>query len=450
MTSGTVYNLAMAWTRRKSPTAGVFVREPLCLSVAALVWALTVTSWAQPHGSGGVNRPEHLAKPYVVLVSLDGFKPEYLDRFHLPNLGRVMARGVRARAMVPVFPTLTFPNHYSLVTGLRPARHGIVSNNFWDPERARKYSMSDGTGVTDGTWYGGEPIWVTAETQGMVAACFFWPGSEAAIKAVRPTFTTPYDGKVPNGERVKTVIDWLRMPRERRPHLITLYFSDVDTATHRGPLDSPDVEKAVRSVDVAIGALLDGVDALPIRNRVNLLITSDHGMVDTTQAQSVALESVLLPHGMSEITQSFGGPVASLHLRSGILRAAAIRDEINATLQHGRAYRRGELPERFHYRGNPRAGDVVVVMDESWTLRTPGQRQGSLERWGQHGWDNGLPSMRATFLAVGPGIRRGARIGDVRNIDVYSLMTELLGLRAARGIDGRPGRIKAMISRQER
>ncbi|HXH33216.1 MAG TPA: ectonucleotide pyrophosphatase/phosphodiesterase, partial [Plantibacter sp.] len=334
-----------------------------------------------------------------------------------------------------------------LVTGLRPTRHGIVSNTFWDARRAQQYAISDETAVRDGAWYGGEPIWVTAERQGMVAACFFWPGSEAAIKGVRPTFTRAYDGTVPNGVRVQTVIDWLQLPTKRRPHVITLYFSDTDTAGHDGPLDSRRVEEAARSVDIAIGSLLDGVDALPIHNRVNLLITSDHGMVETTLAQAVALDTLLGPENISEISRSFGGPVASLHVRGGMPRAAAIRDAINATLRHGRAYLRRELPARFHYRTNPRAGDVVVVMEESWTMRTSDRPESHPERRGMHGWDNGLPSMRATFLAMGPRIRRGATIGDVRNIDVYPLMTELLGLRGAPGIDGRAGRIWRVIRR---
>src|SRR5262245_14400765 len=190
-------------------------------------------------GSGGINRPEHLAKPSLVLVSFDGFRADYLDRLALPNFRRVMARGVRAQALRPVFPAITFPNHYSLVTGLYPGHHGIVENTFFDPVRKAAYSFRDQATVTDGTWYGGEPIWVTGESQGMVTACFFWPGSEAAIKGVRPTYWNKYDGSVSNNARVAKVDEWLRLPEARRPHLITLYFSDLDSASHRAAVDGP-------------------------------------------------------------------------------------------------------------------------------------------------------------------------------------------------------------------
>ena len=420
----------------------VRLRCAALIALAALALCADRGRVSAQGGSGGVNRPEYQARPYVILVSIDGLKPEYLDRFDLPNLQRVITRGARARAMIPVFPTLTFPNHYSLVTGLRPARHGIVANSFYDPQRKQKYSLNDGAAVTDGTWYGGEPIWVTAETQGMVAACFFWPGSEAAIKGVRPSLYQNYVNTTPNAERVATVLEWLRLPAERRPHLITLYFSTIDSASHDGPLSTPAVARSAQELDEVIGPLLNGIDALPFRADVSLLITSDHGMVDTMPARVVAMDSLI---DMSGVIESYGGPVASLHVPDAA-RAIEIRDQVNARLTHGRAYLRQEVPERFYYRENPRAGDVVVIMDESWILERT-TRKARAESWGQHGWDNMLPSMRATFVAMGPGIRSGATVGEVENIDVYPLMTELLGLKAAAGIDGRPGRIRSMIAR---
>jgi predicted AlkP superfamily pyrophosphatase or phosphodiesterase len=410
------------------------------LAVVALFFASL--SFTAQNGSGGVNRPDQITKPYVILVSVDGLKPEYLDRFTLPNFQRVMKRGARARGMIPVFPTLTFPNHYSLVTGLRPARHGIVFNSFLDPARNERYALGDENSVTDGTWYGGEPIWVTAEMQGMVAACFFWPGSEAAIKGIRPSLNRKYLHTTPNSERVSAVLDWLRLPPASRPHLLTLYFSTVDSASHGGRLDDPAVEKSAREVDAAIGQLLDGIDALPIASEINLLITSDHGMVDTRRTQTIDIETLA---DMSGVAAVFGGPVTVVHVPDPA-RASQIRDQINARLTHGRAYLRGEVPERFYLRDNPRAGDVVVIMDEGWTMER-GSGRARVEEWGQHGWDNMLPSMRATFIALGPTIRSGLTVDEVENIDVYPFMAELLGLRPAEGIDGKAGRIRGMIAK---
>lgn len=394
-------------------------------------------------GSGGINRPEHLAKPSLVLVSFDGFRADYLDRLNLPNFRRVMARGVRAQALRPVFPAITFPNHYSLVTGLHPGRHGIVENTFFDPVRNATYSFRDQATVTDGTWYGGEPIWVTGESQGMVTACFFWPGSEAAIKGVRPTYWNKYDGTVSNANRVATVLEWLRLPDARRPHLITLYFSDIDSASHRAALDGPEVEKAVMAMDAALGSLLDGIDALPTRNRVILLLTSDHGMANTSAAQTVQLGSLV---DTSNIKPSFSGPVAGLHVSGGAASAQRVRDQLNAKLTNGRAYLRQDLPERYHLRETPRAGDVIVVMDEGWTMATSIINRGLIQStWGTHGWPPDVASMRAIFLIAGPGIGKGVTIPEVENVDVYPLMTELLGLKAATGIDGQAGRISGLI-----
>ena len=417
---------------------------PLFRAAFLLTTVFVSALGASQGGSGGVNRAEQLDKPYVILVSLDGFRADYLDRFPLPNLRRIMQRGARARSMVPVFPSLTFPNHYSLVTGLFPDRHGIVSNSFYDPARAEKYSMYEDA-VRDGSWYHGEPIWVTAESQGMVAACFFWPGSEAAINGVRPTFSKPYDGKVSNAARVKGVLDWLKMPAERRPHLITVYFSEVDDASHLGSVSDPRVERAARTVDRSIGQLLDGIDALPLKDRVYVIVTSDHGMIDTTRRQSVSIDSLV---DLGGVVHTFVGPVTSLHVRdNNIARATQLRDQLNARLANGRAYLRREVPERFRYSADPRVGDVVVVMEEGWTLRRSYDLRSMVrQRWGMHGWDPDLTSMRAIFLAIGPGLRAGNVIGDIRNVDVYPLMAELLGLRLADEIDGTAGHLRQLLT----
>jgi predicted AlkP superfamily pyrophosphatase or phosphodiesterase len=285
---------------------------------------------------------------------------------------------------------------------------------------------------------------VTAETQGMVAACFFWPGSEAPIRGVRPTMWKPYDENIANDQRVATVLEWLRFPAERRPHLITLYFSDVDSASHRGPLDAPAVQHAAASVDRSIGALLRGLDALPIRDRVYLMLTSDHGMAEIAREREIVLDSLV---NMSEVEAAFGGPVTNLHVRGGAARAARMRDQLNDRLAHGRAYLRQELPERFHYRADPRAGDVVVVMDESWTLVTGLTRlaRSFRGRRGMHGWDPALSSMHALFVVAGPGIRPRTTAPEIQNVDVYPFVAELLGLDGADGSDGRPGEIRRSV-----
>jgi predicted AlkP superfamily pyrophosphatase or phosphodiesterase len=395
--------------------------------------------------SGGTNRPERRDAPYLILISFDGFRPDYLDRFDLPNFRRVAASGARARAMIPVFPSLTFPNHYSLVTGLHPERHGIVANTFYDPSRDQTYSLSDRAAVSDGSWYRGEPIWATAEMQGMVAACFFWPGSEAPIGGIRPTFWKEFDSSLPNDDRVKTVLDWLTLEPARRPHLIALYFSEVDSTSHRVGLDSPDIERAARSVDRTLGLLLDGVAALPSEQEVYLVLSSDHGMVETSAAHEIKLDSLV---DLTGVRVGFDGPVASLHVGGDAYRARTLRDQINARLPHGHAYLREQLPGRYRYRADPRAGDVVVVMNEPWRLTSPARRRATHDRFGMHGWDPASASMHAMFLVMGPDITPGTVLPSVHNVDVYPFLTELLGLRPAEKIDGRPGVIGNQVRRR--
>jgi predicted AlkP superfamily pyrophosphatase or phosphodiesterase len=397
-----------------------------------------------PNGSGGVNDPAHREKASLVLISLDGFRADYLDRSDLPNVRRVLRRGARARAMVPVFPSLTFPNHYSLVTGLRPDRHGLVGNTFFDPVRQQTYSLRDPQTVGDGTWYRGEPIWVTAERQGMVAACYFWPGSEAAIAGIRPTLWMKYDGTVPNAARVDTVLDWLRMPEERRPHLLTLYMSDIDSASHQNELGTGHIDGALRAVDAALGRLLDGIDALPIRERVLVVLTSDHGMANTSAAQSIGIDSLI---DMTGLLLAEGGPVGNLHVPGGASRAREVRDAINRRLRHGRAYLRKDVPERLRYRADPRIGDIVIIMNEGYIVETPERqaRRTRKEPFGMHGWDPSLPSMHAIFAVAGPGVRSGVTVPPVENVDVYPFLTEVLDLTPARPLDGRPGRISGLV-----
>lgn len=392
-------------------------------------------------GTGGVNAPAQRGKPHVILISFDGMRSEYLDRLELPNFQRLIRTGVRSAGMIPTFPSKTFPNHYSIVTGWHAGRHGLVANNFWDPERNAGYRMSDTGSVRDSSWYRGEPIWVTAEKQGMVAASFFWPGSEAAIGGVRPTFAKKYDTRVPNFARVDTVLDWLALPDARRPHMVTMYFSTTDHAGHEsGPL-SPQLDTAAWAVDSALGRLIDGVQRLPIRDRVYFVLVADHGMLEQSPRWYVGLDTLIDTTG---VIIADAGPNANLHVRGGAERARVLRDSINRRMRHGRAYLRRDVPARLHYT-EPRVGDVVVIMDKYYTIgrsnRPP--REGT----GTHGWDPAIPELHAIFVASGPRIPAGRTIPAFENVEIYPWLTELLELRMAPGTDGRRGRLAALIAR---
>jgi len=390
---------------------------------------LTAQETGSASPTGGVNAARWLDAPYVVLVSFDGFADRYLDAHDLPNFGRVLERGVRAQGMIPSFPTKTFPNHYTLVTGLYPGHHGIVANTFMDPATGRTYRISDRAAVEDGGWYRGEPLWMTAERQGMVAASFFWVGSEA--EGLRPTHWRRFDGSVPEDARVDQVLEWLAAPAAERPHLITTYFELVDDAGHRYGPDSPDLVPALREADRLVGRLLDGIDRLPYGDRVYLVLVSDHGMDQHPAARTVYMEDAVDLSGLR-----FGntGEVVNVYVTGGRARARALRDRLNTGLEGVRFYLREETPARFHYRADPRAGDLVGVPDPHvmvFPTRDRAARDG-----GGHGWDPEYQGMRALFVAAGPRLKAGATIPAFQNVHVYPFLAELLGLTPAPGIDG--------------
>ena len=374
-------------------------------------------------------------RPTVVLVSIDGFRSDYFDRYPAPNLHRLAARGVRA-PLVPVFPTKTFPNHYAIATGLYPEHSGIVENTMYDPAFDAVFQISDSAAVADARWWGGEPLWVTVERQGQIAASCFWPGSEAAIGSVRPHYWLHYDVRMPDSARVHQVLDWLSLPAAARPTFVTLYFSAVDHAGHESGPSSPAVARAVLQVDTAIGRLLDGLEASGWNDRVNVIVVADHGMSPIATDSVVALDDYLSLAAVSRITG--GNPDLGLWPRAGledsVVRALAGRNP------HLGVWRRDAIPERFHYRANPRIPPVVVLAEPGWSVaarRSDVTSHADRYTGGAHGYDDTVAVMRALFVAAGPAFRQGVTAAPFRNIHVYDLVARILGLTPAPN-DGSP------------
>jgi len=411
-------------------------RSPAAFATVLIVSACLGPSRAHTErattGTGGLNDARWLEAPYVVLVSLDGFRADYLDRFPTPTLVRFANGGARAARMIPTFPTKTYPTHYSVATGMYSEHHGIVGNRFWDPVRHEAYSISDRATVEDGTWYRGEPIWVTAERQGMVAACFFFIGSEAPVDGIRPTHWNRYDASIPNETRVDRVIEWLSLPAATRPHMITLYMSDADDAGHaEGPF-SGRTREAVSRVDAMLGRLLEGIEALPHGDRVTVVVTSDHGMMRAEADRAQVLDTTVF----RGIRVSEWGPYASVVIEDGgPQRARRLRDSLAVALPEADVWLREEVPGRLHYRADPRIGDLVVLASPGATVVAPDRRP--VRDGFSHGWDNQTPDMGAVFLAMGARIRPGAWVDAFESVHVYPLLAELLGLETAEGVDGR-------------
>ena len=365
------------------------------------------------------------------MVSFDGMRHDLLDRTSTPNFDRVARGGVRASGLIPSYPSKTFPNHYSLATGLYPARHGIVDNAFYDPDRDAVYRLGDTATVRDGTWYGGEPIWVTAEKQGVRSASFYWVGSEAAIQGVRPTYFRYYDDAFPYEARVDTVLHWLSLPVAERPQLVTLYFSEPDHVLHGSGPEAPAVDSTVSRMDALLGRLLDGLAGLPIADSVYLVLVSDHGMAEVPADQTIALENAANLDGVRIVHNT---TQALLYFDGHEQRQWAVYEALRDRLPHAAVYLRDETPAEWRYRDNDRIGDVVVAAEPGWVIRS-----GSRRPWpggGMHGWDPAFEPMRGIFMAMGPGIEPGRRVPAFRNVHVYPLLAHILGLEPA-DTDGR-------------
>jgi len=396
-----------------------------------------VESYAK--GTGGNNAVHQQDKPYLILISVDGFRWDYMDRYPTPNMDRISAGGSTAERLRPVFPTLTFPNHYSIATGLYPAHHGLVGNEFHEPKRDLWYSMRDRKTVEDRWFYNGEPIWVTAETQGMVAASFFFVGTEAPVNGVSPTHWRSFDKKITGEERVDQVLTWLAEPEEDRPHIFTLYFEDVDDHSHWYGPDSTENIEAISQVDTYIGRLLDGLEQLPFAQDINIILLSDHG-------QGAYLEDpqpyLLTEHvNLNEMSIIEGGSYLFLYFdHEDPQRAKDIVSTVNESWKHGRAYLPHDAPANWHIENNPRFPDVILTPQAGHAVLSTAEKSVKINA-GDHGWAPEDPDMQGFFLACGPNIKAGESLGTVYNIDVYPLMLSILGLEPPELMDGDAGRL---------
>ncbi|MEK6611221.1 MAG: ectonucleotide pyrophosphatase/phosphodiesterase [Gemmatimonadota bacterium] len=389
--------------------------------------ALLVLSAACQHAPAASTPAPAVSARTVLLVSLDGFRADYIRRPGAMRLRALAASGVRAERMLPAFPSKTFPNHYTLVTGLRPEHHGIVANTMWDGVIGRKFTISDTAVTHDPRWWGGEPLWVTVENQGKRAASFFWVGSDIKINGRLPTWFRTYDAKVPNETRVSTVLDWMAMPAGTGPAFISTYFSDLDDAGHRYGPEAPQVDSAIARVDLLIGSLVDGIAARGLAGQVDVIVVSDHGMVSLAPDRVICLDDYI---DLARVEIVDITPVGAISPEPEYEAEAFAR--LKGAHPHMQVYRKGEIPERFHFNTHPRITKLVTVADEGWTMTTRAlvQRNG-LPKGGAHGYDNQLSSMGALFVASGPDFKQGILVPPFQNIHVYELLARLLGVRPA-------------------
>ena len=382
-----------------------------------------------------LSRPATVAEPApttLLLVSVDGLPARLLGRGETPHLDAIAAAGVRAERMNPSYPSLTFPNHYTLVTGLRPNHHGIIHNSMRD-EGLGDFRLSDRDAVGDGRWWGGEPIWIGAHRAGLRTAAMFWPGTEAPIQGLHPDAWFPFDVDMTEQARVDQVLAWFALPDAERPALMTLYFDKVDKAGHDHGPDSAQMHEAIRITDAAIGHLVDTLRARGQYDQVNLVIVSDHGMASVPAGQVIAVEDMVAPDDADVVSV---GQVIGIAPKPG--RTAAVERQLLGRHPPYTCWRRQELPARWAYGSHPRVPPIVCQMDEGWdALGAETIARRPVRDRGSHGYDPALPSMGAVFIAHGPAFAEGKVLPAFDNVHVYPLLARLLGIRAAPS-DGDP------------
>jgi predicted AlkP superfamily pyrophosphatase or phosphodiesterase len=369
------------------------------------------------------------ARAPLILISLDAFRWDYIASHpdETPHLRQLMREGVSARALIPVFPTLTFTNHYSIVTGLYPAHHGIIANGFFDPQLGEVFNYRLPAAVRDSRWWGGEPIWITAVRQGLKSACYFWPGSEASIGGVRPTFWKSFDYTVPFAERLNTLMGWLELPDER-PALVSFYLEETNSSGHYFGAKSAEVTAAIRLLDERVGAIIKRTKAAEIP--VNFVIVSDHGIADTDgETKTTMLDEYV---DLTQVQVDFDGPLAGLRARDNDVEGLVRK--LRALPPQYHVYRAEDLPARMHLAGNPRIPSVWVIPEEGWRIQQRSRfiatRDSRLK--GDHGYDNAVTSMGGIFIASGPAFKNDGRVIEpFENIHIYNLLCAAMGLKPA-------------------
>jgi predicted AlkP superfamily pyrophosphatase or phosphodiesterase len=377
----------------------------------------------------------------LILLSIDGFRWDYLDRYEAPTLRGLADDGVRARRMTPAFPTKTFPNHYTLVTGLRPETHGIVANWFWDPALGEMFGMAR---KESEWWSQGEPVWVTAEKQGVRAACFFWPGSETEIQGIRPSLYRVFDKRLTNPQRVDGMLAWLDVPEAERPKFLTLYFDSVDTTGHTYGPEAPETRAAVKEADDAVARLMAGLEERGLRGRTNIVVVADHGMSECGPDKVIFFEDLM---DVNEVQIESNGPNGGVRPKPGTVSPRELVEQIRRRAPPQlKAYLREEVPAHLHYRNNDRIPPVVLICDDHWNLESKTgwpARRATYPR-GTHGWDPANENMGAIFIASGPAFARGKRIGIVDSLDVYNLLCSILQITPAKN-EGDQNLIRAAL-----
>ena len=359
----------------------------------------------------------------TVILSLDGFRWDYPTKTATPALNRIARNGTKAVSLIPSFPSKTFPNHYTIATGLVPDHHGLVNNSFYDEELDKPYSLSNKNARFNPVFYGGEPIWITAKKQGVKTASFYWVGTD--VDDMHPDVWKKYNQQTPFSERIDTIVKWLKLPLAERPRLIMAYYHEPDESGHNYGPDDKRTLKTVREMDQMVGKLYKQINELPNADSINFIIVADHGMGAISSKRNIVLRDY--------IPQSWPVRIEGGTPNYNFYATGTWKDSAYVALKkapHIRVWKPAEVPAYLNYGKNPRVGDIIVVADSAWSVSISKPEIESTG--GTHGYDPRDTDMHAIFYAVGPDFKQNYVQPSFQNIHIYPLLAYLLGIQPAK------------------
>ncbi len=382
------------------------------------------------------------AQPYVLLVSFDGFRWDYLNRNITPNLNKVINNGVRALSLRPTFPSKTFPNHLSIITGMYAEKHGIIFNHFENVKSNLIYKLSDTSAVRNPEWYKGEAFWTTAEKNNITTASFFWPGSELNNAKRRPTYYKKYEHNLPYKERIDGVINWLQLPQNKRPHFITLYFDDTDTYGHEFGPNSLEINQSIKRLDDLVGYLNDELSKIGMKDSLNIIFVSDHGMTEIDASRSINIENIL-----EGLNYKVGGIKTLTMIEPSSNDFDSVYARLERNQSHFKIYRKENLPKYYNFNKNDNIYSILLVAELGWSIVNNQQllNMSMGYRKGNHGYDNNNIDLHGIFAATGPNFKNGYGTGTLWNIDIYPLLCKIFNIEPNKNIDGKLERIEFLL-----
>ncbi|MFO7525815.1 MAG: ectonucleotide pyrophosphatase/phosphodiesterase [Ignavibacteriaceae bacterium] len=380
---------------------------------------------------------------YTILVSFDGFRWDYPNRGITPTLNSISESGISALSLQPSFPTKTFPNHYTIVTGLYPQNHGIISNNMYDPVYNEYFALGKRDAVENSRWYKGEAIWETARKQGLITASYFWPGSELDLEYRRPDYFHYYDHNKPYKDRINGIIEWLKLPYNERPKFITVYFDAADTDGHKFGPDSEGINKTIMKLDSLLGDLLSKLEEINLKDSINIIIVSDHGMNEISDKRIINVDEIISTFNYYIIDD---GPFMFIYPEAN--NKHNIYSLLKENENNYKVYLNNELPTHYNLSGSHLLPEIIVISNPGWSLVTNKimeKRKNGNSNSGNHGYDNYHTDMHGILYAMGPSFKRNYKTGTVLNIDIYPLLCKILNIKPKLNIDGKLERIQAIL-----